>query len=160
MVTSSLLSPPMLSWNHFNQAFVLTYVLKLPVNSMLLNSNDQLSVIILHELSEAFFSNGLLSWNIFFSLLLGCHFLGYMIEDHGFLLVVSWRACSGAGRPPRIPCHMSISNMAAYFIKTIRRISDLRESPATFTLCLFIWLSQTHQMISLLINSKEIDFGS
>lgn len=55
MVTSSLLSPPMLSWNHFNQAFVLTYVLKLPVNSMLLNSNDQLSVIILHELSEAFF---------------------------------------------------------------------------------------------------------
>lgn len=47
--------PPMLSWNHFNQAFVLTYVLKLPVNSMLLNSNDQLSVIILHELSEAFF---------------------------------------------------------------------------------------------------------
>ena len=48
--------PPILSWIHFNQAFVLTYVLKLPVNSMLLNSNDQLSVTILHELSEAFFT--------------------------------------------------------------------------------------------------------
>lgn len=54
IVSSSLFFLSVLSWIYFNQAFFLIYLLKLPVTSMQLNSNDQFSVIIWLEPSEAF----------------------------------------------------------------------------------------------------------